>query len=104
MITECSWCGKKFSHDDKIILLASKVDKSSGDITGDELKAMEGQSINVLFYSPAKNFKAYVPYSNDLICKAGNDIVFCACSISCIQALSEAIQKSKKLVVSNIEH
>lgn len=100
VLTDCVWCGKKFSPNDKILALGYKVDKDSNDITKEELRALEGHPINVFFYSPAKEFKACVLYSDDPKFKAGNDIVFYTCSNECTKALLEAIKKSKKLVVS----
>ena len=104
VLTECAWCGNSFSPDDKKFYVPCTVDTSSNIITKEELKALEGQPVNVAFDIPTKDFRACVLYSNETNFGARNNIVFSTCSKICRDDLLKAIYKSKELVISKIDH
>ena len=97
LTSTCTWCGKRVSEDVEVFGLGARAR------AGVDLRGVEGTIIPLSLGSLSKTVHAIVPTGDSEAKKAGNDLMFLACSRRCAESLKEALQSELNLF-SSVEY
>jgi len=88
---KCGWCGDYIDDDTELFGIGAKA-RPDIDITG-----LEGKVIDIFLTRRDRNVQALVVTKDSPAKKDGKDLLFVACSESCIEALKQGVGKELAL-------
>jgi hypothetical protein len=90
-IHTCAWCSKIIPDNSEIFSLGVKARPEA------HIERYAGRAIIISIVTVGKKVPAIIPTNDSDAKKAGNDLLFAACSENCALAMKKVLQEEKKI-------